>query len=313
MAMSKRERFLAAVAGEAVDHPPCTAWIHFGSDRLGGTEHAARHARFVRDNDWDICKIVNDFRYPGPPGIETLTEPKDMLAFAPLPLTAENFAEELKCIRLLREEFGPQMPIMITTFDPFQQVMRRVGYTRAAFVYAHRDEALRMLDAVCDTMCRYMQAVREAGCDAVFFSINSAIRPPNRRGVDDETWRTFLRPYDLRMLEAMQGMVRVLHVHGTDLDMQRVLDYPIEVLSVSDRLPGNPSLTELRRLTGKCLMGGIDEASIVEMSLPELRAHVRDCIAQAGRTKLILSPGCTIPTQTPWYLLQAFRDLCRTL
>ena len=313
MAMSKRERFLAAVAGEPVDHPPCTAWIHFGSDRLGGAEHARRHARFVRDNDWDICKIVNDFRYPGPPGIETLTEPKDMLAFAPLPLTAENFAEELKCIRLLREEFGPQMPIMLTTFDPFQQVMRRVGYTRAGFVYAHKSEALRMLDAVCDTMCRYMQAVREAGCDAVFLSINSAICPPNRRGVDDETWRTFLRPYDLRMLEAMQGMVRVLHVHGTELDMQRVLDYPIEVMSVSDRLRGNPSLRDLRRLSDKCLMGGIDESSIVEMSLPELRAHVLDCIAQAGRTKLILSPGCTIPTQTPWYLLQAFGDQCRTL
>lgn len=313
MAMSKRERFLAAVAGEAVDHPPCTAWIHFGSDRLGGTEHAARHARFVRDNDWDICKIVNDFRYPGPPGIETLVEPKDMLAFAPVPLTAENFAEELECIRLLRREFGPQMPIMLTTFDPFQQVMRRVGYTRAAFVYGHKAEALRMLDVVCETMCRYMHAVREAGCDTVFFSINSAICAPNRRGVDDETWRTFLRPYDLRMLEAMQGMVRVLHVHGTDLDMRRVLDYPIEVLSVSDRLRGNPSLAELRRMTDKCLMGGIDESSIVEMSLPELRAQVRDAIAQAGRTKFILSPGCTIPTQTPWYLLQAFRELARTL
>lgn len=313
MAMSKRERLLAAVAGEPVDCPPCTAWIHFGSDRLGGTEHAMRHARFVRDFDWDICKVVNDFRYPGPPGVETLTAPADMLAFEPLPLTAESFAEELKCIRLLRAEFGPQMPVMITTFDPFQQVMRRVGYTRAAFVYGHRAEALRMLDAVCDTMCRYMQALREAGCDAVFFSINSGIAPPNRRGVDDETWRTFLRPYDLRMLEAMQGMVRVLHVHGTDLDMKRVLDYPVEVMSVSDRLKGNPSLAQLRAMTDKCLMGGIDESSLVEMSLPEVRAQVRDSIAQAGRLKFILSPGCTIPTQTPWYLLQAMRDLCRTL
>lgn len=115
------------------------------------------------------------------------------------------------------------------------------------------------------------------------------------------------------MLEAMQGMVRVLHVHGTELDMTRVLDYPVEVLSVSDRLRGNPSLAELRRLSDKCLMGGIDESSLIEMSLPELRAHVRDAVAQAGREKLILSPGCTIPTQTPWYLLQAFRDVSRTL
>lgn len=309
--MDKRERFLAAAAGEPVDRPPCTAWIHFGTDRLGGAEHARRHAQFVRDNDWDICKVVNDFRYPAPPGLETLERPADMGRFAPASLEAESFAEELKCIRLLRAEFGPRMPIMLTTFDPFQQVMRRVGYTRSAMVFANRVEALAMLDAVCDTMCRYLAAVREAGCDAVFFSINSAICPPHPRGVDEETCRTFMRPYELRMLEAMQGMVRALHVHGTQLDVRRVLDYPCEVLSVSDRLAGNPSLRELRGLTGKCLMGGVNEAVLVEMSLPEVRAQVRDAFAQAGRRNFILSPGCTIPTQTPWVALQAIRDSCR--
>ena len=309
--MDKRERFLAAVAGEPLDCPPCTAWVHFATDRLGGTEHALRHARFVRDNDWDICKVVNDFRYPAPPGLETLDRPQDMRRFEPAPLECESFAEELKCIRLLRAEFGERMPIMLTTFDPFQQVMRRVGYTRAQLVFQHRTEALAMLDAVCDTMCRYMHAVREAGWDAVFFSVNSAIRAPNPRGVDDETCRTYMRPYELRMLEAMQGMVRALHVHGTELDMQRVLDYPCEVLSVSDRLRGNPSLRELRALSDKCLMGGVDESAIIEMALPEVRAQVRDCFEQIGRRNFILSPGCTIPTQTPAYLLQAIRETCR--
>lgn len=311
--MDKRERFMAAVAGAAVDHPPCTAWVHFATDRLGGAEHARRHARFVRDCDWDICKVVNDFRYPAPAGLETLAAPRDMLRFEPMPLASESFSGELECIRLLRAEFGDAMPIMITSFDPFQQVMRRVGYTRARFVYQHRTEALQMLDAVCDTLCRYMGALRAAGCDAVFFSINSAIRPPSGRGVDDETYRTYLRPYELRMLEAMQGMVRVLHVHGTHLDMTRVLDYPCEVISVSDRLDGNPSLRELRSMTPRCLMGGIDESRITEVSLPELRAQVLDCVAQVGRRNLILSPGCTIPTQTPWYMLQAIRDTCNSL
>jgi uroporphyrinogen decarboxylase len=35
-------------------------------------------------------------------------------------------------------------------------------------------------------------------------------------------------------------MVRVLHVHGTGLDMERVKDYPCEVINLSDRLAGNP-------------------------------------------------------------------------
>lgn len=311
--MNKRERFMAAVQGESVDRPPCTAWIHFGTDHLGGTEHASRHARFVRDNDWDICKIVNDFRYPAPDGIETLNTPADMRAYKHLPMTSENFAEELKCIRLLRAEFGPQMPIMLTSFDPFQQVLRRVGYKRAALILANREPALEMLNTVCDTMCDYMQQVRQAGCDSVFFSVNSAICPPHPRGVSEEVFHTFLRPFEVRMLEAMAGMVRVLHIHGTSLDVKRLLDYPVEAISVSDRLPGNPSLRELRAMTGKCLMGGIDETALPERALPEVREEVRDCVRQIGRDRFILSPGCTIPTQTPWYLLRAIRETCETL
>jgi uroporphyrinogen decarboxylase len=272
-----------------------------------------RHARFVHDNDWDICKIVNDFRYPAPDGLETLNTAADMRRYRRWPLAAENFSEELKCIRLLRAEFGPDMPIMLTTFDPFQQVMRRVGYNRASFVYAHREAALEMLQTVCAAMCDYMQEVRKAGCDAIFFSINSAICPPHKRGVSEETAATFLRPFEIRMLEAMAGMVRVLHVHGTSLDVRRVLDYPMEALSVSDRLPGNPSLRELRGMTKKCLMGGIDESSLTERSLPEVREEIHDCIRQVGREKFILAPGCTPPTQTPWYVFKAIREVCESL
>ncbi|MBN9461288.1 MAG: hypothetical protein J0H00_08670 [Burkholderiales bacterium] len=311
--LTKRQRFEAAVAGGPVDRPPCTAWVHFASDHLGGTEHAMRHARFVHDNDWDICKIVNDFRYPLPDGVETLTGPAEMRRFAREPMTRESFREELKCIRLLRAEFGPDMPIMLTTFDPFQQVMRRVGYTKAHLVFEHPRESLAMLEAVCETMEEYMGAVREAGCDAVFFSVNSAIKPPHSRGIDERIFREFFRPFELRMLEAMAGMTRALHIHGTDLDVSRVIDYPVEVISVSDRLPGNPSLAQLRAMTPKCLMGGIDESTIVERSLPELREEIHDCVRQIGRERFILSPGCTIPTQTPWYALEAIRKTCETL
>jgi uroporphyrinogen decarboxylase len=311
--MNKRERFLAAVEGMQVDRPPCTAWIHFGTDNLGGTEHALRHARFVRDNDWDICKVVNDFRYPLPDGVETLNAPEDMRYFGRAPMTSPNFAEELKCIRLLRAEFGTDMPIMVTTFDAYQQVLRRVGYTRAPLLLANRDRTLEMLEAVCASMCQYMQEVRRAGCDAVFFSINSAICPPHPRGISDEIFCSMMRPFEIRMLEAMAGMIRVLHVHGTSLDMKRVLDYPMEAVSVSDRLPGNPSLRGLRAMTDKCLMGGIDESKLAERSIPEVREGVRDCVRQIGREKFILAPGCTIPTQTPWYLLRAVRETCESL
>jgi hypothetical protein len=46
--------------------------IAMGVEPAGGPEHAMRHARFFRDYGLDLCKVVDDFRYPMPPGMETL-------------------------------------------------------------------------------------------------------------------------------------------------------------------------------------------------------------------------------------------------
>ena len=312
--MTKRERFTAAVGGGDVDHPPCVVWVHFVTDALPGEEAARRHAAFVRTYDWDLCKVMHDYRYPLPGGMETLQTPQDMLRFAKQPARSlPNYVEQLKVIRTLRAELGPDVPIVDTFFDPFQQVMRKAGFSTAPLVYGNRREALHMLDAITDTVCDYMQELKRAGCDGVLYSINGAIAPPGERGIDDETFRTFLRPFDLRVMEAMQGMVRILHVHGTYVDMRRVLDYPCEVYSVSDRLRGNPSLAELRAMTGKCLMGGINEKKIQESSPAEIREEIRDAVRQASKRTFILSPGCTSAPQTPEHILRCVRETSRAM
>lgn len=311
--MNKKERVLAAVRGDEVDRPPCTVWVHFATDYLSGDEAARRHAVFFRAYDWDICKVMHDYRYPLPTGLETLESARDMLRFEPQPASSKNYTEQLKLIRALRAEFGADTPIVDTFFDPFQQVLRKVGFSKASLVYANKREALHMLDAVTQSACAYLEALRNAGCDGVLYSINGAIAPPGERGVDDETFRTFLRPFDLRVLEAMQGMSRILHVHGTHIDMRRVLDYPCEVFSVSDRLPGNPSLAQLRSMTDKCLMGGIDETRVHDRSLPELREEIRDAYRQAGKRKFILAPGCTSAPQTPEHIWRCVRETSLTL
>ncbi|MDW8444679.1 MAG: uroporphyrinogen decarboxylase family protein [Acetobacteraceae bacterium] len=170
-----------------------------------------------------------------------------------------------------------------------------------------------MLHVVAQDMARYLRAVREAGADGVFFSINGAITA-GRRAVDRDTFETLMRPFDLELLEAAAPMVRILHVHGAPVEVSRVLDYPVEVLSVSDRLPGNPTLAQLRALTALPLMGGIDESLICERSVAALRAEIADAVRQNGGVRgLIIAPGCTIPTQTPSFLLRAMVETTRGL
>lgn len=311
--MNKRERFQAAVNGGEVDHPPCVVWVHFVTDAVPGEVAAQRHATFLRTYDWDISKVMHDYRYPLPEGLETINTPADMMRFETLPVTINNFQQQLALMRALRKELGPDVPIVDTFFDPFQQVIRTAGISKSQFIYANKREALHMLNAVTDTVCGYMQELKKAGCDGVLYSINGAITPAGERGVDEETFKTFLRPFDLRVCEAMQGMTRILHVHGTHVDMKRVLDYPCEVFSVSDRLQGNPTLAQLRAMTDKCLMGGINESKIQERSIPEVREEIWDAFKQAGKKKFILSPGCTSAPQTPQHILRTVKATCVAL
>jgi len=306
--MNRRQRFFAAIEGRASDRPPVTAWVHFLSDHLTGEQTASLHLAFLREYEWDIAKVMNDYRYPLPKGLERIDSAAAMRRFARLPLTERAFAEQLAAIRNLRQALGPEWPILDTLFDPYQHVMRNVGFVQGRHVPEHRDAALEMLDAVTDTLCDYVRAARRAGADGFFLSINSAIPAGYPRGVDGSTFQEFQRPFDLRLLQAAAGSVRVLHVHGVGIDFERVSEYPCEVISWSDRATGNPTLAQMRLRTDKCLMGGLDETTIQEKPLPDLRAEIDDAVAQVGRKRFILAPGCTVPSFTSQRTLRCLRD-----
>lgn len=310
--MDKKNRFMAAVTGADADRPPVTAWVHFQSDHLDSGRCADLHARFLEAYDWDVLKVMNDYRYPVPEGVTTLDTAASLQAYRRLDMNEPAFAAQFEVLRLLRETL-PHTPMLDTVFEPYQQIVRNVGFSQAENFFGQKDAALQAIEAVTETTCEYVRTIKAMGVEGVFLSINGAI-PPNRpRGVTDERHETFQKPFAIRVLEAAEGMVRVLHVHGDHLQMDRVWDYPCEVLSVSDRLAGNPSLAQLRARTDKCLMGGIDETRIQERSLPDIAAEVDDVLAQVGRQRLIIAPGCTIPSFTSKRNLDYLREYTRTV
>ena len=311
--MNKKQRFMAAVQGGEIDRPPVTSWVHFLSDHLDSGRVADLHHQFMKAYDWDVLKVMNDYRYPVPEGVQSLDDVQSLRAYRRLDMSEPVFQDQLDCLRRLRDLVGPEVPMLETIFEPYQQIVRNIGFTEAENLFGHGQAALDAIEVVTETTCEYVRKVKEQGVDGVFLSINGAIPSHRPRGVSAERHETFQKPFAIRVLEAAEGMVRVLHVHGDQLQFDRVWDYPCEVLSVSDRLPGNPSLAELRSKTDKCLMGGLDETKIQERSLPEIAAEIDDAIAQVGRQGLILGPGCTIPSFTPKRNLEFLREYTRRL
>lgn len=311
--MNKMQRFLAAVRGQPVDYPPSMAWCNFATDAVDGKENARRQLAFQEACDWDICKVMNDYRLAPPAGIETIEKPADMLRFARQSMSERIFAEQLECLRIVRERLGADIPLIDTLFEPFFSLLFAVGFSRAAFIRSHPEEAAAMLGALTDTFVDYIAEIRKIPVDGVLYATNACILAPSPRGITDAEFREFHRPYDLRLLDEMQGLTRIVHAHGNPLDLGRILDYPCEVFSWSDRLNGNPSIAVVRKLTGKCLMGGVDESKLQERSLPEIRAEVADAIAQAGGTRnFILSPGCNVASGVATRSLICMRDAARS-
>ena len=76
MAMSKIERVRAALSGAEVDRPPFSVWYHFGTQHAPAERTAQIHLEFFEAYKLDWLKVMNDYSYPMPRGIETLTDPK---------------------------------------------------------------------------------------------------------------------------------------------------------------------------------------------------------------------------------------------
>ena len=309
--MNKLERFHAAVTGQSVDRIPVSLWLHFVSDFVDGAEHARLQARFFRQYDLDLAKVVNDYRYPLPNGMQTLQRPDDMLRIKAQSMSHRSYAEQLRLLAVLRADLGPDWPIVDTTFDPLQQIMRRTGWSTTRLVFDHPRQAKSMLEAATETVCRYVRELKRLGVDGVLYSTRGAVRETHPKGVNDAAFEEFYRPYDIAVLEEMAGMVRILHACQTDLDLSRMQDYPYEVLSWWDRHESCPSLAEMRAVSDKCLMGGIDQVDALERSLPELRAEIDNASRQAAGGGFILAPGCTIFSHVPGHVLAGIVDSAR--
>ncbi|MBL8386410.1 MAG: hypothetical protein JNM90_25220 [Burkholderiales bacterium] len=311
--MTPRERFFAAVEGRPVDRIPVTTWVHFLSDHLGAADTAGLHEKFLKAYGWDYAKVMGDYRYPVPPELRSLDSPALLDRIPAYDADAPHFAVQLACLAALRQAMGPDFPLLDTGFDPYQSILRNIGRDQEAALWTYREATLDALERTCASICAYVRALKKLGVEGFFYSVNSAIPAGQPRGNNDAVYETFLRPFDLRILEEARGMVRVLHVHGTGLAMERVRDYPCEVINLSDRLPGNPSLAQLRTWTDKCLMGGLDETRFADLSLTALAAQVDDAVAQAGREHFLLAPGCTIPSFSPKRSLAFLRAHVATL
>lgn len=310
--MSRTERVRAAVRGEAVDRIPVAFWHHFGAPRTGLELADASLEFFDRRYDLDICKLMPDLPYPLPR--RAVRQTSDWRLVEPLdPDRSPFIRERIRAIQTLRAALGPDTPIVVTMFGPLAEAMYAAD-SRELF-YQHLDEApAQVHDAIGAIAANLGEAIErfiDAGADGIFFAVQGATRDD----LGEARYREFGRPYDLLALRrAAGGWLNILHLHGErDLLVDPVLDYPVSVINWSDRLAG-PSLSDMRRRTDRCLMGGWHEFGALSRGpIETIRAEAVDAIEQTGGRGLILANGCSVPDDTRADLLLAAREIAGRL
>jgi len=310
--MTKTERVMAAVTGEEVDRIPVCFWHHFRPHGSGRRMAEATLEFFEATFDLDILKIMPDLPYPFPRrSIHTLD---DWRIIEPINVERSRFFHQRAVsIQALRDAVGYETPIIMTVFSPLCEAMNFADTRELFFEFCDESPAVvhEALATIAENLRAHIQDCIDAGADGVFFALQGCTGALMTR----ERYRELGRPYDLLALQgARDSWLNVLHVHGDrDLFFEAVLDYPVQVLSWSDRLAG-PSLREARGMTSKCLMGGWHEfGALSNGPVDVIRSEAEDAIKQTGGRKFILANGCSVPDDTDEQWLHAARELVEDL
>ena len=323
MAMTKTERLMAAIRGEQVDRSPVALWRHFPGDDYRPRDLAAATVAFQRKYGFDFVKVtpassfcVQDWgsrdRWVGTlEGTREYTfypiqAAKDWDKLHPLDPSEGGLGAQLECLRLIGDELIGEVPFIQTIFSPLAHAKNLVG-SESLLVHLRRnpDALHRGLEVITETITRFINAALDTGMAGVFYAVQHA----QYELLSEQEYAVFGRPYDLRVLEAVQGLwLNLLHLHGSDVMFDLLADYPIQVMNWHDRETW-PTLFEAQDRFDGAVCGGLARWDVVVRGTPEqVQEQAADALAQTGGHRFILGTGCVTPIVAPASNIRAVRE-----
>lgn len=323
--MNSRERVLAALRGEAVDRPPACFWGHFYHRESSTEDLVAATLEFQREHAWDWVKLNPrkhyhvepwgvTYRYSGRAAEKPVLaswpihQSADWATITPKPHDRGALAEQIAAVRLLKQGLPADVPMVQTVFTPLAilgEMCEEPGELKLAI--RQQPNAVRgALEAVTETFVPLVKEYLRSGADGIYLA---TVDWASRDLLTPDEYRSWSRPYDLRLLEAAAGATfNVLHVCKRRNLLFELADYPVHAFSWAATDPLNPSLADaLKKLPG-AVMGGISHEELARESDPAFAvSEYHRGLEQTGGRRWLVAPGCSIPPTTPAGTLRAIR------
>jgi len=290
--MNRIERVERAMTGKEPDRPPLSLWYHFGVQHGDGERLAGLAVEWFRHYGFDFLKVMNDYFYPMPEGIEAVESAADLRRIDRFDIAASPFREQLRALSAIASELDGEAVFLDTVFDPWQTLRRSLaGEHLDRLMEEEPDAVLGALEAIAENLCGYCARSLEAGSAGIFLSIAAG-----REMIDRERFRRFVKPFAARVLGSVRGkaILNTAHLHGEALWIDDCLDLPADSFNWWDRGPNGPPLPWVKERIAGSVMGGIDHTLVNRRTGPFLREHVREGRRQGGKDRFLLANGCSI-------------------
>ncbi len=328
MPMTHRERLQTCIDGGRPDRTPVALWRHFPVDDQSPDSLAAAQIAFQRQFDFDLVKVTpassfclrdwgaDDVWEGHTEGTRryiksVIAEPPDWEKLPVLDPQKGYLGGQLACLRAIRQELGPDTPMLQTVFSPLAQA-KHLAADDMLLVHLRRypEAVLKGLETIAQTARKFVEAARETGIDGVFYAVQHA----QAALLSADEFTRFSRAADLSVLDAADGLwCNMLHIHGDDIYFDAVADYPVQIINWHDRDTA-PSLAEARTSgtfkagQASVVCGGLGRDTLTYGTPAQVALEAADAIQQTGGTGLTLSTGCVVPVIAPYGNFIAARD-----
>jgi len=305
--MSKIERVKAVLQGDRTDRLPFSFWNHLGLEKLPGEKHAEATLAFYRKYDPDLIKVMSDFPYPLPNGLERVETDEE---WGRLEVLKNPFPEQIKALKLIHKEVKNQAPFVETIFQSWT-VAEKLSSKQTVRKLKEEDPGLlkKVLRTISESQANHAHLALESGAAGIFLAVAAA----DDLVMDPQEYLKHVRESDLIILAAVKdkSYLNILHLHGNRVHFQNLSNYPVQVINYS--VYGTKiGLSAAKRQFSGTLMGGLDENEIAKMSEETLRSQIKEATTAMQKRRLILAPGCSVPNDIAEERLQTARELLQT-
>jgi len=319
--MSKRQRLEATIAGQPVDRPAVALWRHWPGDDQRADDLARATLDFQRAYDFDFIKLMPASNYciadwgavstwlgneegTREWGRRVIQRPEDWLALKVLDPTRGMLGEMRRALAIVGGAVGQEVPFIQTVFNPLAQAKNLAGERLLIHLRQHPDALRAGLETITESIIRFIDAARDTGIAGIFLALQHATVDL----LSEVEYGEFGRPYDLRILDACQGLwFNLLHLHGEHVMFELVADYPVQAINWHDQ-ETPPSLREGLGCFSGAVLGGLHREETMLRGTPEeVAGAVHAAIAATEGRRLIVGTGCVAFTDTPLSNIRAAR------